>query len=183
MDACSDGTGGGDSDDDGDGSNRGEGHRSADLWSRPGYLVRRLHQIHLGLFLEEGGQFDITPIQFAVLTILNDGGWYDQVTLSRAVGVDRTSAAGVIKRLERRGLLLRQASVSDRRARSVRITESGTALTAALQPSVDRAQLRLVEPLSESDRVSFSAMLQQIIRANNSASRAPVACKTGWTAR
>ena len=25
----------------------------ADLWDRPGYIVRRLHQVHMGLFAEE----------------------------------------------------------------------------------------------------------------------------------
>jgi hypothetical protein len=37
------------------------GRPYADLWSRPGYLVRRMHQIHVGLFWEECHRYDITP--------------------------------------------------------------------------------------------------------------------------
>src|SRR5579872_284415 len=40
------------------------------LWSRPGYLVRRLHQIHTALFAEECKAFAITPVQYGLLTAL-----------------------------------------------------------------------------------------------------------------
>ena len=33
------------------------------LMRRPGFLVRRLHQIHLALFAEECAAFDLTPVQ------------------------------------------------------------------------------------------------------------------------
>ena len=42
----------------------------AALWSRPGFLVRRLHQIHAAMFAEECGAFNITPIQYGLMTIL-----------------------------------------------------------------------------------------------------------------
>src|SRR6266496_2668773 len=40
------------------------------LWGRPGFLIRRLHQIHYGLFFEECGHATITPLQFGMLTVL-----------------------------------------------------------------------------------------------------------------
>ena len=33
------------------------------LWSRPGYLVRRLNQIHYALFFEECKTQNVTPVQ------------------------------------------------------------------------------------------------------------------------
>ena len=41
-----------------------------DLWQRPGYLIRRLHQIHVAMFIEECAAFNITPVQYAVMTAL-----------------------------------------------------------------------------------------------------------------
>lgn len=149
------------------------------LWARPGYLVRRLHQIHLGLFAEECAGFDITPIQLGLLTVLNQGDTLDQVTLSTQVGIDRTSGADVIKRLERRGLVERFASQQDRRAMLVRITDSGRDLVLKMQPKMQSAQDRLLEPLSEADRQQFTLLMQQVIRANNSASRAPISAPFG----
>jgi len=32
------------------------------LASRPGFLIRRLHQIHLSLFAEECASFKVTPV-------------------------------------------------------------------------------------------------------------------------
>lgn len=145
-----------------------------DLWDRPGYLVRRLHQIHLGLFAEECGQ-NLTAVQYAVLTMLCDGEEYDQLTLSRAVGIDRTSGADVIKRLVRRGLVVRETSLRDRRAKIVRINDAGRAFVKEMRPAMERAQDRFVEPLSADERARFMQYMRRLIRANNDASRAPMA--------
>ena len=66
------------------------------LTDRPGHLIRRLHQIHVALFLEECGKHDLTPVQFGVLTVLVDGNVRDQVTIASMIGVDRNTAADVI---------------------------------------------------------------------------------------
>ena len=40
------------------------------LWSRSGYLVRRLNQIHYAMFFEECSH-EITPVQYGILTALS----------------------------------------------------------------------------------------------------------------
>ena len=37
------------------------------IWERPGFLVRRLHQIHVALFLANVADGEVTPIQYALL--------------------------------------------------------------------------------------------------------------------
>ncbi|MGO9774292.1 MAG: MarR family winged helix-turn-helix transcriptional regulator [Roseiarcus sp.] len=134
-----------------------------------------MHQIHVGLFAEECKNFDITPIQFAILTVLYSGRALDQITLSTAVGIDRTSGADVIKRLVRRGLVERIPSTEDRRAKLVHITGDGQALVRRMQPRMERAQERLISPLSPAERAMFNELIGKIIQANNDASRAPIA--------
>ncbi|HYA72610.1 MAG TPA: MarR family transcriptional regulator [Roseiarcus sp.] len=151
------------------------GRPYADLWARPGYLARRMHQIHVGLFAEECRDFDITPIQFAILTVLYSGRALDQITLSTAVGIDRTSGADIIKRLCRRGLVERVSSTEDRRARLAHITGEGQALVRRMQPHMERAQERLISPLSPAEQAMFNELIGKIIQANNDASRAPIA--------
>lgn len=146
----------------------------AELWSRPGYLVRRLHQIHVGLFAEEFAGEDVTPVQFGMLSVLCAGAEMDQLTLSSAVGVDRTSGADVIKRLERRGLVQREQSATDRRAKTIRITAKGKDMVDAARPGMVRAQERLVEPLTGPERRQFIALIRKLIEANNDSSRAPL---------
>jgi len=54
----------------------------ANLWDRPGFLFRRLHQIHVGMFMENLTEFNATPAQFAVLTVLNEQGTLDQNSIA-----------------------------------------------------------------------------------------------------
>ena len=145
-----------------------------ELWDRPGYLVRRLHQIHQGIFAEECGRYDLTPVQYGMLTVLRRGEEMDQLTLSSSVGVDRTSGADVVKRLVARGLLRREASRVDRRAKIIRITEEGRRLVERVRPDMTRAQERLLAPLGPEERAVFEGLLRRLVEANNDASRAPM---------
>ncbi len=145
-----------------------------ELWDRPGYLVRRLHQIHQGMFAEECGKYDLTPVQYGMLTVLRRGEEMDQLTLSSSVGVDRTSGADVVKRLVARGLLRREPSRVDRRAKIIRITEAGRALVEQVRPDMTRAQERLLAPLSAEEQKLFEELLRRLVEANNDASRAPM---------
>jgi len=146
----------------------------ADMWARPGFLIRRLHQIHVGLFMEECVKFDMTPIQFGFLTVLNEEDALDQITLSAAVGIDRTSGADVIKRLQRRGLLTRVPSNVDRRAKLVQITTEGRDVVKHMYPCMVRSQERFIEPLTKAEHQQLDALLSKLIYANDSASRAPI---------
>ena len=142
------------------------------LWRRPGYLVRRLHQIHGALFLEECSAFEITPVQYAVLTTLSLNPDIDQVSLAQEVGLDRTNVADVLGRLAQRGLVQRQRSEADRRAILTRITSEGERITRAMLSAMKRAQERLLEPLGTAERELFLSMLLRLVDANNGSGRA-----------
>ena len=82
-------------------SEPGQVPKSADwpLSTRPGFLVRRLHQIHISLFMEACAECRITPLQYSVLSILAASGPTDQTKLAAAVALDRTTTTGIAKRL------------------------------------------------------------------------------------
>ena len=40
---------------------------SIDIDLQPGHAIRRLHQISVGVFLQESGELGITPVQYAAL--------------------------------------------------------------------------------------------------------------------
>jgi DNA-binding MarR family transcriptional regulator len=144
---------------------------SLPLWSRPGFLVRRLHQIHSALFLEECAEFAITPVQYGLLTALLHFPGADQVTLGAEVGLDRTNVADVLERLGERGLIRREQSRRDRRSKVAYLTPRGEALTKRMHGSMQRAQERLLQPLAPEFRPAFMAMLLQLIEGNNRYSR------------
>lgn len=137
------------------------------LWSRPGYLVRRLHQIHTAIFAEECKTFGITPVQYGLLTALLYYPGSDQVSLGAEVGIDRSNVADVLERLTERGLVRREKSASDRRMMLAFLTGEGEALTREMHAAMQAAQERLLAPLPPADRRAFMAMLVRLIDGNN----------------
>jgi DNA-binding MarR family transcriptional regulator len=142
------------------------------LWSRPGYLVRRLNQIHYALFFEECRAFNVTPVQYGLLTALFIRGRLDQVSLAEELGIDRTNVAEVLKRLSARGLVRREENPADRRARLASLTPRGQKLTGSMYGAMQRAQDRFLAPLSQGERDAFMALLVRLIEANNEYGRA-----------
>ncbi|MDB5592093.1 MarR family transcriptional regulator [Enterovirga sp.] len=137
------------------------------LWARPGYLIRRLHQIQYALFLEECAGYEITPVQYGLLTALATNPDIDQNTLGRELGIDRTNVADVLKRLEGRGLIERRRSTQDRRMMLARLTPAGEEMTRAMYGPMQRAQLRFLDPLPPDERSKLIAMLMRLVDANN----------------
>src|SRR5690242_12200285 len=130
-------------------------HGALDLDELPGHYIRRLQQIAVAVFLQETEAHGLTPVQYAVLNQVAATPGMDQRTLARTVGQDTSTIAGVIDRLEARGLLSRNASPDDRRVRLLDLTVAGHALLDAVAPGIVKAQDRMLDPLSEAERREF----------------------------
>lgn len=144
-----------------------------DLESLPGYYIRRLQQIAVAIFIQETEAHGLTPVQYAALQAVSNAPGLDQRTLARTIGFDTSTMAGVIDRLEARGLMLRNASPTDRRVRRLTATPQGLVLLAQVLPDVLRAQERMLAPLPKAERIEFMRMLRTLVDANNEWSRAP----------
>jgi DNA-binding MarR family transcriptional regulator len=144
------------------------------LWERPGYLVRRLNQIHQALFFECCKDFTITPVQYGLLTTLSEQPRLDQTSLCAEIGVDRTTTADVLRRLEQRGLVKREPSPLDGRQKLARVTAKGTRLMHQMYDKMREAQVRFLEPLSPEDRIRFVEMMMQLVEGNNQYGRTSV---------
>ena len=139
----------------------------------PGHYIRRLQQIAVAIFLQECEAHGITPVQYAALQTISNAPGTDQRTLARAIGLDTSTVAGVIDRLEVRAFVLRSASPQDRRVRLLTLTDAGRVLLKAAVPAMQRAQERILQPLPAAQRTEFLRMLKVLVAANNAMSRAP----------
>lgn len=137
------------------------------LWQRPGFLIRRLNQIHIALFFESCKDFAITPVQYGLLTTLSEQPGLDQTSLCAEVGVDRTTMADVLRRLEERGLVKREPSPADGRQKIANITKKGTRIMTDMYESMREAQVRFLEPLNAEERTEFVRMMMQLVEGNN----------------
>ena len=141
--------------------------------NQPGYYIRRLHQISVAIFLQQTDAFGITPVQYAALQTVGMSPHIDQRTLARTIGLDTSTIAGVIERLESRGLLVRSASIGDRRVRQLTLTNAARQLLAEVAPAMLKAQQLILEPLVQEEQAEFIRLLRQLVTKNNELSRAP----------
>jgi DNA-binding MarR family transcriptional regulator len=140
------------------------------LWpldQRPGFLIRRLHQIHVALFQTRCAAFEITPLQYSLLSALATRGTADQTTLAADVALDRTTTTGALKRLQLREFVERSIHHRDRRAQICRLTKSGAALLRRMEGPARAAHLETLVDLSKADQKRFIAMMQRIVAASS----------------
>lgn len=136
------------------------------LQERPGFLIRRLHQIHVALFMEECGAEKITPVQYSILSALDQMGNVEQIALSRAVGLDTTNVADVLARLERQRMVRRRLSPRDKRRKVVTLTESGRAVLQRIDAGAARAHERTLAALKPKARERFVRDLARLVEVN-----------------
>lgn len=137
-----------------------------ELYRRPGFLLRHGHQISVAVFTEECASFDITPGQYGALAIIRAHPRIDQRGLARRLGLDASTTGGIVNRLTERGLIDRRVGASDRRSRSLALTEAGKDLLGAVGPAVKAAQRKLLAPLSVAEREQFVGLLGRLIEAH-----------------
>jgi DNA-binding MarR family transcriptional regulator len=145
-----------------------------DIQDKPGFLIRRCQQIALALFLEHCAEYDLTPVQYALLKAAEAEPGADQITLAGMAALDRSNAARLAAGLKARGLLHRAADPADCRARRLTLTPAGQALLRQAAAAVERVQEELLAPLAPAERRAFLAALARIAEAGNETSRAPL---------
>ncbi|MFO7481410.1 MarR family transcriptional regulator [Oceanibaculum nanhaiense] len=155
------------------------GWRGGVLQGRPGFLIRRLHQIHTALFLQECGEEKITPIMYSVLSALSQIGPVDQTTLARAVAIDKTNMADILERLRKRGLIRRRISTKDRRVRLTGLTDEGRDLLDRIDEKAERAHLRTLEDLPPAEQAQLVTLMTRIVEAKDSATEPTGTDSTG----
>jgi len=137
------------------------------IWDRPGYLIRRLHQIHVAMFVETVAGGSITPIQYGLLSILANRPNIDQLTIGEELGLDRANVTGILKRLEVRRLVSRVVDPANRRRKLCLATARGIALIRRFDAEMQACQEALLAPLSVAERRLFMELLSRLVETNN----------------
>lgn len=137
------------------------------LSDRPGFLIRRLHQIHVALFAANCAQFEVTPVQYSLMSALSLRDAADQTGLAGDVALDRTTVTGALKRLQARGLVERTISRQDRRAQRCRLTPEGARVLAALEEPARRAHRETIAALSPDEQATLIALLARLVDAHD----------------
>jgi len=142
-----------------------------DLYEQPGHLIRRAQQIAVAMFVEALGG-EVTPVQYAVLRMLQERPGIDQVTLASEVALDKSTTAELAVRLEAKGWIHRE--LLPRRQRALSLTPEGEAVLASLVPHLRVMNKALLSRLDAGERSEFMRLLRKFVQVNNEQSRAPM---------
>lgn len=144
------------------------------LYSRPGFLFRRAHQIAQGIFVEECADLGLTPPQTSVLKAVGQYPGISQAEIARLIGFDRATVGQVVRGLATRNLVRRTGSAKDKRNMAVELTPRGKRLLLQASAAMARISQRLLSPLRPQERKLLIHLLSRIVDELNSASRSPV---------
>ena len=136
--------------------------RSGSLGASPSHLMHRVLQLALDIYAEETGSAGLTQRQFAVLEAVSQKSGLTQTDLVRATGIDRSTLADLVARMTAKGLLAREKSAVDARAKAVSLSAAGQAALDAARPKVEAADKRILALLPKSKRDGFLGLLAEL---------------------
>lgn len=136
--------------------------RSGGLGGSPSHLMHRVLQLALDIYSEEAGADGLTQRQFAVLEAVSQKSGLTQTDLVRATGIDRSTLADLVSRMTTKGLLDREKSAVDARAKAVRLSTAGQVALDAARPKVEAADKRILALLPKAKRDGFLGLLAEL---------------------
>jgi MarR family transcriptional regulator, lower aerobic nicotinate degradation pathway regulator len=114
---------------------------------------------------EIAAQHDLSIVQTRLLGVLRDRE-PTMNELGRHLGLDKSSVSGLVDRAQRRGLVNRTVSATDRRAFQVSITEAGRQLAGQVAARFSERIETSVELLPDTDRRLLSQLAARIVGAD-----------------
>jgi DNA-binding MarR family transcriptional regulator len=135
------------------------------LGESPSHLLRRIEQFASEVFLKAALPGEITLRQTVLLAAIAEAEGASQSDLVSATGVDRSTLAEMMARMERKGLIDRSAAEDDGRAKSVSLTNEGRRRLEAALPAMRAVDKALLAALSMQRRTSFVLALTDLAEA------------------
>lgn len=136
--------------------------RGPTLAQSPSHLLHRAQQVAADEFASRLSKSGLTVRQYAVLTAVSNHPGLTQSSLVQITGVDRSTLADLIARMQERGLVARDRLEQDGRAKAVTLTEAGRAALTASEAKAQAADEAILAMLPKGKRQVFLTLLQRI---------------------
>lgn len=131
------------------------------LLAAPGYVARRLHSAYTAAWVRYVDPV-LTGPQFAVLTAVDAYPGVEQGSLARAVALDRSTMASIVRRLEDRGLITRVTPPEDGRKRLLHLTEAGSTALSSADRRARELDVLLMQGMESADQDELLTRLNGI---------------------
>jgi len=151
-----------------------ERHSLEALYARPGFIIRRAHQIVAALFDEAAAELGITTTQYSVLYALRVRPAIDQISLCELIGIDRSTATLVLRLLETNGLIERKADPEDGRRKQLTLSPAGFRMLQRAEPATTIISGHMRTVLSDGEYGLLIDLLGKFVAAYNRRVRNPL---------
>jgi len=129
------------------------------LSESPSHLLRRAEQFAAEIFLKAEIPDGVTLRQSVLLAAIAEADGASQSDLVNATGVDRSTLAEMMARMEQKGFIVRAAAEDDGRAKSVSLTAEGRRRLDGALPAMREVDKALLAALPANRRSAFRATL------------------------
>jgi DNA-binding MarR family transcriptional regulator len=131
------------------------------------WLVRRAADALADAFNAVTRDTDLTDLRdWLVLALISDGVDRTQGDIAGELAIDKTTLVSLLDRLEASGLITRDVSERDRRARIPRITQKGRDVASTVAIAKEAAINDKLAAIPAADKAWFHGMLSQIIHSD-----------------
>ena len=137
--------------------------RHKDMYSQPGYLIRRIHQQSTAEFAAVAKGHNVTQVQLSILLAVIDHPGVDATRLSDLIGSDRTTIGQALLLLEKRRLIVRDVGDRDRRTKRLAITPEGQRVADAIAEQAGQVGDALLHGLDDEERATFLRLLMKVV--------------------
>lgn len=130
-----------------------------------GYQLAQAAITTTRVFSERVGQpSELRPVEFTILTLVHENPGVSARQLADALAVTPPNITMWIDKLERRGLIERERSTTDRRAQHIRTTPAGTTLARQSVERLLEGEQAALAALSPAERAMLIELLHKVAR-------------------
>ena len=134
------------------------------LESLLGYNARRAALAVIGVFLQRMAPFGLRPVDFSVLTLIAHNPGITSRQICAALDILPPNLVGMIKSLDKRGLIERRPHPTDRRAQGLHLSPTGKKLQKSAQATATQLEIDVASRLSAQELDTLKALLSRVYR-------------------
>ena len=127
-----------------------------------GYNARRAALAVIGVFLQRMAPYGLRPVDFSVLTLIAHNPGITSRQICAALDILPPNLVGMIKSLDKRGLIERRPHPTDRRAQGLHLSPSGRKLQKDAQATATKLERDVASRLSEQELELVKERLQRV---------------------
>ncbi|MDP2416008.1 MAG: MarR family transcriptional regulator [Hydrogenophaga sp.] len=129
-----------------------------------GYNARRAALSVISVFLQRMEPYGLRPVDFSVLTLIAHNPGITSRQLCTALDILPPNLVGMIKSLDKRGLIERRAHPTDRRAQGLHVSAAGKRLQSEAQTTATQLEQDVSQALTADELQTLNRLLHKVYR-------------------